>query len=151
MMLFGWSLPFKFSRLPVSFTNPLEIVPSAPIITCITVTFTFYIFLVIKQGQGTYFSLRFLSDLLCDPPDGKLHNLACSLYCWLSLGLVVWSRLGYLVLTQTPRELMRLILRDGFWVFNIPLVCMVKLKLLARFQMDHSPNSVVSSLILFLP
>ena len=43
----------------------------------------------------------------------------------------------------------RLILQDGFWVVHIPLVCMVKFKFLALFQVDHFPFSVLSHLKLF--
>ena len=45
---------------------------------------------------------------------------------------------------------MRLILQDGFWVVQIPLFRLVKLKFLVHFPVDHFPHSDVSSLILLL-
>ena len=51
---------------------------------------------------------------------------------------------------KIPEKLVCLILQVGFWFVSIPLVCMVKFKLLAQFPVDHLPHPVVSNLILFL-
>ena len=51
------------------YTNPLVIVPSAPITIGITVTFMFHSFIFnSKQSQGHYFTFRFLTILLCGQP-----------------------------------------------------------------------------------
>ena len=61
------------ARPPISnpsslFTKPLVIVPSAPIITGITITFMFYSFLVLLQGLSICLTFRFLWFSLCGPP-----------------------------------------------------------------------------------
>ena len=71
------------------------------------------------------------------------------LFCWLSIGLVVWSRLDDSFVSQILENFVHLIFRYGFWVLHIPFVRMVKFKLLALFPVDHLPYAVVSSLILF--
>ena len=53
----------------VPFTNPLEIVPSAPITNDITATFMFHSFLLHWQGIDSYLSFSFLLFLLCDLPE----------------------------------------------------------------------------------
>ena len=53
------------SKTSSPFTNPLVIVPRAPIKIRITVTFIFHSFSIPKQGPSTNPSFRFLSILLC--------------------------------------------------------------------------------------
>ena len=56
------------SKSSSPFTNPLVIVPRAPITIGITVTFMFNCFSILSQDPGTYPSLRFLSILHCGQP-----------------------------------------------------------------------------------
>ena len=51
---------------------------------------------------------------------------------------------------KIPKEFVRVIIQDRFWVVYIPFVCMVKFKFLVQFLVDHLAHPVVSSLILFL-
>ena len=51
---------------------------------------------------------------------------------------------------KIPKNFVRLILQDGFWVVHMPLVRKVKFKLLAQFSVDHLSYPAGSSLIHFL-
>ena len=71
------------------------------------------LFLVLWQSIDIYFTFRFLWIFLCRLPgrQGKVHYSAGSLFsflffffCWLSLDLFVWPRLGDLFVSQNPRE-----------------------------------------------
>ena len=83
---------------------------------------------------------------------GKVHYSIISLFfsffffCWLSLFLVFWSRLGVKIL----EKFVRLILQDRFRFVNKPFCIMVKFKFLARFPMDYLTHIVASRLILFV-
>ena len=64
--------------------------------------------------------------------------------------LYVWSSVRDSVICLYHKILenfVQLILKDGFWVLHIPFVCIVKLKFLVQFPVDHL---VVSSLVFFL-
>ena len=89
------------------FTNPLGIVPSAPITISITITFMFHSFiLVLQQGLDINLSFCFLLILLCGLLRGQYPLFSrFSFFCWLSLGLVIGLRLGDLFISQNPREL----------------------------------------------
>ena len=50
-------------------------------------------FLVLSQGLGIYLSSRFLLISVVSQSN-KVSKSAGSLFCWLSLGLVVWPKLG---------------------------------------------------------
>ena len=70
------------------------------------------------------------------------------LFCLLSLGLVVWSRLGDLVIRlylKLPEKIMRLIFQNRFCVVRIPFIRMVKFQFLAQFPVDHLSHSVLYS------
>ena len=86
-------------------TNPLLTVRRAPITIVITITFMFHSFFLIPwQVPGTYLSFRFRSILLFGQPvQQRPHFGMFSFSYWLSLGLVVWPRLGNLFLSQNPR------------------------------------------------
>ena len=108
-------------------SSSLVTVPSAPI----TVTFMFHSFLS-SRPRFSYlfpFSLSFsfilLSARTANPLFGKFSLLLSLL-------------------------LSRLILQNGFRIVQIPIVRMVKFKLLAQFSMDYLPHPVVSCLILSL-
>ena len=109
------------------FTNPLWIIPSDPITTDITVTFMFNIFfklLVLDTITWSYiihvpfifldFSINvyifiFLSAFFESEQSGQQSlqfdrfTYFFSFY-WLSLCIVVWSRIDDLFLSQNPRE-----------------------------------------------
>ena len=81
-------------------TSPLVTVQSAPITIDITVTFIFHGFSVLKQGLGNYLSFHFLLILLCGLPGRQSPQFGRFSFCWLSLGLVVYPRLGDLLVSQ---------------------------------------------------
>ena len=68
------------------------------------------------------------------------------IFWWLSLGLVVWPRLGDLFISQNPKELCapRLLGRSPGYVYNI--CSFGQIKLFTQFQIDHFP--IQSCLIL---
>ena len=111
------------------------------------------VFLVLKQGLSIHLSFRFLFIFTlsaAETANAPIRQGFFFFVCWQSLGLVVWSRLGDLFVSQNQENFMRPILQDGFWVVHIRLVRMVKVKLLAQFPVDPLAHPVVSSLILFL-
>ena len=106
--------PISKSSRP--FTNPLGIVPSALTTIVITDIFIFYSFLVLSQIQVfiSLFIFFYFHFVICR--DGKVHYLAGSSFFGdeVSLGLVIWPRLGDPFVSHNPRELVHLILREGF-------------------------------------
>ena len=83
------------SKSSSSFINPLGIVPIATITISITVTFMFHIFFSSLHNH--------LSQ------EGKVHycgrfSFFFFFFFWLSLGLVVWPRLGDKFLTENSSE-----------------------------------------------
>ena len=56
------------------------------------------------ESLGTYISFCIPSILPCGQPDSKVPYSTGSLFCWLSLGLVVCPRLGDQFVSQYPRE-----------------------------------------------
>ena len=112
--------PISKSSSP--FTNLLGIVPSAPITISTAVTLIFHsFFLVLRQGLDiiSLFAFFYFHSVVCR--DSKVHYSAGSrgvvlffglfffLFfvfcgCWLSLSLVVWTRLGDPFISQNPRE-----------------------------------------------
>ena len=72
------------------FTDPLEIIPSAPITMASLLSCA--IFLVLWQGLGTYLYFLFLLFLLCFPSG--------------SLGLVVWPRSEDLFVSHSPGQIL---------------------------------------------
>ena len=101
-----WMVSFcpNIFKSPSPFTNPLEIVLRASIIIGIIITFVLQQFFS-SLARSRYLSLFLFSvNFIVVCQDGKIHNLAGSLFLCLSLGLVVWLRLGDLFLYQNPRE-----------------------------------------------
>ena len=83
-------------------TNPLVTVPRAPITIDIIDTFSFFSSLVRSRYSSPF---RFLSILLCGSLEQQRPQFCrFSIFCWLLLGLVVWSRLGDLLVCQNPRR-----------------------------------------------
>ena len=86
----------------------------APRTIGITVTFMFHFFSVLLQGRGIYLSFRFLSGSSCSQPGWKssiwqvffflFFFFFFFFFFWLSLGLVVWFKLGDPFVSQNPRE-----------------------------------------------
>ena len=77
------------------FINPLVTVPRAPIIISIIVTFMFHIFLIPKQGRGTYGPFHFLSILLCGQPGQQSPQFGK-----FSFLLIIRSRVAFLFLLK---------------------------------------------------
>ena len=135
------------------FICPFGIIPIAPIIFGITVTFMFHSFFssLARSRYSSVFSLSFNFTLWsAGTAKSAIWQVLC--FCWLSLSLVVWPIFSDLFLSQNPRELwashspgQRLILQ----VVHRPLVLIVKFKFLAQFSVDHFPHPVVSNLRLF--
>ena len=91
----------KSSRL---FINPLGVVSSTPITIGITVNFMFYSFCSLSRSRFLSLFSLFLKFSLCGQPEQQSPLFGgFSLFCWLSLGLVVWLRLGDLFVSQNPR------------------------------------------------
>ena len=88
------------SKFSTPCTNPLVPVPSAPFIIGISVTFMFTSFI--------QFSNKVLALIALFNRKGKVHYSAGFLFCLflltLSLGLVVWPRLGDPFESQNPKE-----------------------------------------------
>ena len=70
-------------------------------------------------------------------------------FWWLSLSLVIWSRIGDLIVSQNLWKFVCLALPGRFWVLHIPLVHISKFKFLAQFLMGHLAHSFMLNLILF--
>ena len=85
--------------------NSLVTVPSTPITIGITVTFMFHTFFS-SQARFWYLSLFSLSFCftLCSAETAK-STIRQFFFCCISLGLVIWSRLGDPFVSQNPREL----------------------------------------------
>ena len=95
-------LIFKSS---IPFTNPLVTVPRASITIGITVTFMFHSLFQFPRNVLVliflYAFFQFYNEISWN---SEVHNSACSLFCWLSLGLVVWSISNDLFVSQNPKD-----------------------------------------------
>ena len=93
------------SKSPSLCTNPLVIVPSAPITIGINVTFLFHRFFssLARSRYSSLFSLSF-SFILWSAGTAKSTIQLVRFFCRLSLGLVVWPRLGDPSVSQNSRE-----------------------------------------------
>ena len=114
-------------------SNPLVTVPSAPITIGIMIIFLFRDFFQFTSKVLVLISLlfTFFQFYPAVSQNGKVYNSGVSLFCWLSLGLVVWRRLDDL---KIPKNFVCLILQDGFWVKHLLFVRMVKFQFLAQSQ-----------------
>ena len=81
--------------------NPLLTVPSAPITTGITITFMYPSFF---QFSCKVEVLIFLFTFFLFYPVAKSTIWQVLFCCCLSLGVVIWPRLGDLFASQNPRE-----------------------------------------------
>ena len=97
-MVFACPLISKSSS---PFIKLLGIVPSAPVTIGMTFTFMFHSFFS-SLLKFTYLSLFSLS-LIFTLWSARMAKLVF-FCCWLSLGLVVWLRLGDPFISQNPRE-----------------------------------------------
>ena len=103
-------------------TNPSPTVPSALITTGITVSFVLHRFLILWQGPGTILLFEVFQVM---SQDDKVHNLSSSLFYYyylfiyfffcLSLGLVVWLRLGEPHVSLLLWEIFTPALADGLY------------------------------------
>ena len=86
------------------FTNLFVTVPSKPVITGITVTFTFHNFFssLARSWNLSLFSLSFSFILWSVGIKSIIRQVL--VFCRLSLGLVVWPRLGGPFISENPRE-----------------------------------------------
>ena len=125
-----------------SFFKPLGTIRSVLVTIGVTITLTFHSFLS-SLAKSKYFclSFHFLWFSFCGLPR-KL-----SFFSWLSLGLVVWSRLGDLFVSWNLREFSDLILLDGFLFVDIPFGGMVNFQFLTEFPVDYLSLLDISTLI----
>ena len=107
-------------------TNPLGTVPRALITIGIAVTFMLHSFF-------NSLAIRILSNLVCGPPEQQSPQ-----FCKFSFFVLVvdyykiWSFGRDLVIhlhLKIPEDFVRIILRDRFWVVDIPFVRMIVLLL----------------------
>ena len=93
-------------------TNLLVTVPRAPVIIGIIVTFMFHSFFfnfLTRSRYLSFFSLSFNFTLwsakstIMQVLSGGLLFLICFVFCFLLFGLVVWTRLGDLCVSQNSR------------------------------------------------
>ena len=68
----------------------------------------------------------------------------------LSLGPVVWLRLGHLILSESTRDVRVSHLPGRVCVVLIPLVRMAKFPFPEQFPENHLPHAVMSCLMLIL-
>ena len=125
--------PISTSSNP--FTRLLVIVPSAPSIISITVTFMFQIFIFFSSKVLVLVCL--LAFTLSSAWEGKVHNSASSLFfsffffllsLRILLSQIFWAGLGDLFVSQNPRKICafsspgRIIISFFFlfWVFFTP-------------------------------
>ena len=130
-MAFHWS--FSDSKSPqvsktlLSFLDDLDnavvkTVSTRPVICKFSspctkiVSFMFHTFSIPSQDPGTYHSFRFLSILLCDPLDSKVHDSASSLF------FVDYYKV---------------------WSFGCDLVICLFLKIPEEFIVSHSPGKIL--------
>ena len=122
MLSFGWSpLVLLFPSLPVTVpifwwlyrARQLQLVP--PSLSC-SIFFQFSCKVIVLISL-----FPFLQFYLVVSRKSKVHNSAGFLFSWLSLGLIVWTRLDDPFVFQSPKEFC-LIFLDGFWVVHIPFV-----------------------------
>ena len=109
------------------FINHLVTVLSAPITNSITVTYRSIVFFFSSLARSTIRQILFF-------------------WCWLLLGLVVWSSGRNLVIClyhKIPEEVVCFIFHDGFWVMLISFARTVKFKLLAKLPVDHLAHPVM--------
>ena len=92
-------------------TNPLVIVPRAPITICTTVTFMFNgLFNSLVEVKVLIFLFAFFFNFTLWSAGAEKSTIRqgffffCFVCCWLLLGLVVWLRLGDLFISQNPRR-----------------------------------------------
>ena len=99
-------------------TNPLMTVPRAPITIGMTVTFMFLSFFQFPSKVQVLIFLFIFFQLLLHGQLGQ-QSLKFSKFfsfCWLSLGLVVWTRLGNPLISWNSRLL--LLLLGYSFIFN---------------------------------
>ena len=84
--------------------------------------FGYFFFSFLYQGLGSNLSFRFLSVLPAGTTRFTIRQVFFFfIFCCLSLGLVVWPRLGDQFVTHNP----------WFWAVHIAIIRIVKFKLLA--------------------
>ena len=140
------------SKYSSTFTMPLRIVWSVPIMTGITVTFMFHSFLVLWQDLSTNLFCRFLWFSFSGLRGRQSSLFSRFSFCFFFFTITksgILAGLSDTFLYQNTREFKCLILQDGFWFVYVLFGCLVKFKLLAQFPVDHLSHPVVSCPILF--
>ena len=130
---------FPIFKSSSPFSNPIVTVPLVSSTLSCSIDFSS----LARSSSLLLFSLSFsFTQWSTGTPNSTIQQLLFS-FCWLSLGLIVWPRLGNIFVSQNPREVCGSHCVDGFWVIHMPFVGIVKFKLLAQFSVNHLPHSVV--------
>ena len=105
-------------------TNSLGIVPSAPITIAIIVSFMLYRFFFSSLARSKYLSLFFSFVLQWSTSISSIRQVL--FFCWLSLGLLVWSRLVRGAFNKFPDFFVQVfkIVLDS-WKFSMLLLYML--------------------------
>ena len=111
------------SKSSSPFTNPIGVDPSAPTSIGINIIFMIPSFSS-SQAKSRY--LSFFSLLSNFTLWQSSLTSTFSVFCKLSLGLVVWPRFGEPFVYLNLREIFRFILKDGSWNVYISHECIVK-------------------------
>ena len=131
-------------------TNPFVTVPRALITIGIIVTFMFHSFFnsLARSRYLSVFSHSFIF-ILWSAWTAKSTILQVFFFFFLLI-VIIWLSdrdLAIRLYLEIPKEFMRLILWDRFWVVHIQFVCLVKPQLLAEFAVDHLAHPVVPILL----
>ena len=94
------------SKTSSSCINPLMIVPRAPISIGIPVTFMFHSFFssLVRSRYLSFFSLTFSFTQWSARTAKSTNRHVLFFFYWLSLGLVIWPRLGDPFVSQNPEK-----------------------------------------------
>ena len=96
------STPPHTSKSSSPFNNPLATVPKPPITIGIIVAFMFHNFFQFPCKVEELILVFTFSFILWSAGTEKSTILQVLFFCWLLLGLVFWSRLGDLFVSQSP-------------------------------------------------
>ena len=131
------------------YTNFFEILPSAHILIGITITFIFNSFFCCLV-RSIYLSLFSSFSNYTQWPAGMAKFTIQQIFLLTIRRFGRLAEIRWSVCISKPERTFCCLLPDGFWFVHLPLVCMVKFKLLAQFPKDYLAHPVVSSLIIFL-
>ena len=139
------------SKSSSPFSNPLVIVPNAPITIGIIVTCMFHSFFnsLARSRYLSFFSHSF-SFILWSAGTAKSTILQVLFFWWLILSLVFWPRLGDPCVCRSPIGVYVCHFLGQVLGCEYTIFCMVKFKFLEHLPVDHLAFPIMSSLIFLL-